>query len=80
MFLGPDGRVAGTAAGLSAGRRSSAGPAVNGELLIRLDPLTASRRTQALAALCGQFTAAGACYPGTDLVLRYEAKSHPNPA
>ena len=30
----------------------------NGELLIRLDPLTAPRRTQALAALCDQLTAA----------------------
>jgi transposase-like protein len=52
----------------------------NGELLIRLDPLTAPRRTQALAALCDQLTAAGACYPGTDLVLRYEVKSRPSPA
>jgi transposase-like protein len=47
-----------------------------GQLLIRLDPLTAPRRTQALAALCDQLTAAGACYPGTDLVLRYEVKPH----
>ncbi len=52
----------------------------NGELLIRLDLLTAPRRTQALAALCDQLTAAGARYPGTDLVLRYEVKSHPTPA
>ena len=52
----------------------------NGELLIRLDPLTAPRRTQALAALCHQLTAAGARYPGTNLVLRYEVKSHPSPA
>jgi hypothetical protein len=52
----------------------------HGELLIRLDPLTAPRRTKALAALCDQLTAARACYPGTDLVLRYEVKSHPNPA
>jgi hypothetical protein len=51
-----------------------------GRLLIRLDPLTAPRRTQALAALCDQLTAVGACYPGTDLVLRYEVKSRPNPA
>jgi transposase-like protein len=51
-----------------------------GELLIRLDPLTAPRRTAALAALCDQLTAAGICYPGTDLVLRYEVKSHPTPA
>ena len=52
----------------------------DGELLIRLDPLTAPRRTQALAALCDQLTAIGARYPGTDLVLRYKVKSHPNPA
>jgi transposase len=51
-----------------------------GELLIRLDPLTAPRRTQALAALCDHLTAAGACYPGTSLVLRYEVKSHLSPA
>jgi hypothetical protein len=51
-----------------------------GELLIRLDPLTAPRRTQALAALCDQLNQAQACYPGTDLVLRYEVKSHPSPA
>jgi hypothetical protein len=52
----------------------------DGELLIRLDPLTAPRRTQALAALCDQLTASGARYPGTDLVLRYEVKPHPGPA
>jgi hypothetical protein len=52
----------------------------NGELLIRLDPLTAPRRTQALAALCDQLTAVGTCYPGTGLVLRYEVKPHPSPA
>jgi hypothetical protein len=51
-----------------------------GGLLIRLDPLTAPRRTQALAALCDQLTAADARYPGTDLVLRYQVKSSPNPA
>jgi transposase len=51
-----------------------------GQLLIRLDPLTAPRRTQALAALCDQLTAASARYPGTDLILRYEVKSRPNPA
>jgi hypothetical protein len=52
----------------------------DGELRIRLDPLTAPRRTQALAALCDQLTAAGARYPGTDLILRYEVKPHPGPA
>ncbi len=49
----------------------------NGQLLIRLDPLTAPRRTQALAALCDQLNQAQACYPGTNLVLRYEVKPHP---
>ena len=51
-----------------------------GELLIRLDPLTAPRRTQALAALCDQLTQAECHYPGTDLVLRYEIKPHPGTA
>jgi hypothetical protein len=48
----------------------------HGELLVRLDPLTAPRRTQALAALCYQLNQAQACYPGTDLILRYEVKPH----
>ena len=52
----------------------------NGDLLIRLHPLTAPRCTQALAALCDQLTAARARYPGTDLILRYEVKSRPSPA
>jgi len=51
-----------------------------GQLLIRLDPLTAPRRTQALAALCHQLNQAQARYPGTDLVLHYEVKPHPSPA
>jgi hypothetical protein len=48
----------------------------DGQLLIRLDPLTAPRRTQALAALCEQLTQAQARYPGTNLILRYQAKPH----
>jgi hypothetical protein len=51
-----------------------------GQLLIRLDPLTAPRRTQAIAALCDQLNEAGCTYPGTDLTLRYEVKPHPGPA
>jgi transposase-like protein len=51
-----------------------------GQLLIRLDPLTAPRRTQALAALCDQINQAGCTYPGTDLALRYEVKPHSSPA
>src|SRR5579859_2983494 len=49
----------------------------HGELLIRLDPLTAPRRTQALAALCDQLTQTHARYPGTGLILRYEVKPTP---
>ena len=51
-----------------------------GQLLVRLDSLTAPRRTHALAALCEQLNATGACYPGTNLVLCYEVKPHPGPA
>ena len=48
----------------------------DGALTIRLDPLSAPRRTRALAALCEKLTAAGATYPGTTLTLRYEVKEH----
>ena len=48
--------------------------------LPRSRPPGAPRRTQALAALCHQLSQARARYLGTDLVLRYEVKSHPNPA
>jgi hypothetical protein len=51
-----------------------------GQLLIRLDPLTAPRRTQALAGLCDHLNQAGCTYPGTDLLLRYEVKPHSGPA
>ena len=44
-------------------------------LHIRLDPLSAPRRTRALAALCEQLTATATRYPGTHLVLRYEVKN-----
>jgi transposase-like protein len=52
----------------------------HGQLLVRLDPLTAPRRTQALATLCDQLTQGQARYPGTDLALRYEVKPHPGTA
>jgi transposase-like protein len=51
-----------------------------GELHIRLDPLTAPRRTRALAALCHQLSQSQARYPRTSLILRYEVKDHPGPA
>jgi transposase len=47
-----------------------------GQLLVRLDPLSAPRRTRALAALCDQLSTAGTSYPGTGLTLRYEVKNH----
>ena len=52
----------------------------HGQLLIRLDPLTAPRRTRALAALCQQLSQARTSYPGTELLLRYEVKDHPGSA
>jgi hypothetical protein len=52
----------------------------NDTLTIRLDPLSAPRRTRAIAALCTQLNAAGTKYPGTSLTLRYEIKNHPGTA
>ena len=49
-------------------------------LHIRLDPLSAPRRTRALAALCEQLNTAPATYPGTTLTLHYEVKQHPGTA
>ena len=46
-------------------------------LHIRLDPLSAPRRTRALAALCEQLNTTRATYPGTGLTLTYEVKEHP---
>jgi len=48
----------------------------DGVLHVRLDPLTAPRRTRALAALCHQLNTARTRYPGTTLTLRYEVKEH----
>ncbi len=50
----------------------------DGTLRVRLDPLSAPRRTRTIAALCDKLNAAGTCYPGTNLILRYEIK--PNAA
>jgi hypothetical protein len=49
----------------------------DGTLTVRLDPLSAPRRTAALAALCDQLNTTAASYPGTQLILRYELKDHP---
>jgi len=49
----------------------------DGTLTIRLDPLPTRRATTAIAELCEHLTATHTRYPGTNLILRYEAKTHP---
>jgi len=48
----------------------------DGTLTIRLDPLPTGRATAAIAQLCEHLTATQTRYPGTDLILRYEVKTH----
>ena len=43
-------------------------------LHVRIDPLSAPRRTRALAGLCAELTATKTCYPGTQLTLAYSVK------
>jgi transposase len=52
----------------------------DGTLHIRLDPLSAPRRTRALTALCQQLSTTQTRYPGTSLTLHYEVKDHPGTA
>jgi transposase len=49
----------------------------DGVLTVRLDPLPTQRATTAIAQLCEHLTATKTHYPGTDLILRYEVKTHP---
>ena len=49
----------------------------DGQLHITLNPLSAPRRTRALAAICDLLTDTQTVYPGTDLVLSYSVKPHP---
>lgn len=44
------------------------------ELHLRINPLSAPRRTRALAGLCADLTATKTTYPGTDLTLVYTVK------
>lgn len=44
------------------------------QLHVRIDPLTAPRRSRALAGLCEVLTATETVYPGTDLTLVYSVK------
>jgi transposase-like protein len=51
---------------------------VTGDTLhVRLDPASAPRRSNALAALCTELSDTETRYPGTDLTLAYSIKGHP---
>ena len=50
---------------------------VGDRLEVSLNPLSAPRRTRALAALCDQLNQTETRYPGTDLVLRYSVNQPP---
>ena len=50
---------------------------VNGVPDIRIDPLSAPRRTRVLVALCEQLTSTKTCYPETNLVMRFSVKDRP---
>jgi transposase-like protein len=52
-------------------------PKTDGVLTVRLDPLPTPRATTAIAQLCEHLSATQTRYPGTDLILRYEMKTHP---
>jgi len=45
-----------------------------GELHVRINPLSAPRRTRAIAALCADLNSTDTVYPGTAFVLRYSVK------
>ena len=48
-----------------------------GTLHIRLDPASAPRRIEAIAALCNELNDTKTLYPGTTLRLHYSVKDHP---
>ena len=47
---------------------------IGDQLHVRINPLSAPRRTRALAGLCAELTATQTIYPGTDLTLVYTVK------
>ncbi len=49
---------------------------VGDELHVRLSPLSAPRRTRAIAGLCNELTATKTLYPGTKLTLVYSVNEH----
>ena len=44
------------------------------ELHVTVNPLSAARRTRAMAALCDELTSTKTRYPGTELMLVYSVK------
>ncbi len=50
---------------------------VGSTLHVRLDPASAPRRSNALAALCAELNDTRTRYPGSDLTLAYSVKGHP---
>ena len=52
----------------------------DGKIHITLNPLSAPRRSRALAAICDLLNDTETVYPGTDLVLSYTVKPHPGAA
>ncbi len=53
---------------------------IGDSLHVRLEPASAPRRSQALAALCNELTDTQTRYPGTNLVMAYSVKDHPQRA
>lgn len=47
---------------------------VGNELHVRINPLSAPRRSRAIAALCADLNSTNTAYPGTELVFRYSVK------
>jgi hypothetical protein len=47
---------------------------MDNEFHVRLNPLSAPRRTRAIAALCEDLNSTDTVYPGTPLILRYSVK------
>ncbi len=48
---------------------------IGNELHVRINTLSAPRRTRAIAALCADLNTTDTTYPGTQLILRYSTKS-----
>ena len=49
---------------------------IGSELHVRINPLSAPRRTRALYGLCADLSATQTTYPGTNLTLNYAVENH----